>query len=155
MAAVESLVKVEEKPVNREKTCPLLLRVFCAMGHHNNLSEYYRGAVPGNELQIYTWMDATLRELTGLIKEVNIESRVRGTTFDFVLVSPEYNCPRFNAFEIGLTVAGNRSPDDSKTLGNTRFTIGDYLDVCITPPERFMRRPAQMRYLKKKKPFSH
>jgi len=76
MAAVESLVKVEEKPVNREKvkinilnninlsiniyilsfqTCPLLLRVFCAMGHHNNLSEYYRGAVPGNELQIYTW----------------------------------------------------------------------------------------------------
>lgn len=25
------------------------------MEHHNNLSEYYRGAVPGNELQIYTW----------------------------------------------------------------------------------------------------
>lgn len=66
-------------------------------------------------------MDATLRELTGLIKEVNIESRVRGTTFDFVLVSPEYNSPRFNAFEIGTTIAGNRSPDDSKTLGNTRF----------------------------------
>lgn len=66
-------------------------------------------------------MDATLRELTGLIKEVNIESRVRGTTFDFVLVSPEYNSPRFNAFEIGTTIAGNRSPDDSKTLGNTRL----------------------------------
>lgn len=65
-------------------------------------------------------MDATLRELTGLIKEVNIESRVRGTTFDFVLVTPEYNSPRFNGFEIGTTIAGNRSTDDSKTLGNTR-----------------------------------
>lgn len=76
-------------------------------------------------------MDATLRELTGLIKEVNIESRVRGTTFDFVLVSPEYNSPRFNAFEIGTTIAGNRSPDDSKTLGNTRcvknYIITSYL----------------------------
>lgn len=69
----------------------------------------------------FTRMDATLRELTGLIKEVNIESRVRGTTFDFVLVSPEYNSPRFTSFEIGTTIAGNRSPDDSKTLGNTRY----------------------------------
>ncbi|XP_050428192.1 histone deacetylase complex subunit SAP18 [Adelges cooleyi] len=147
MAAVESLVKVEEKPVNREKTCPLLLRVFCALGHHNNMAEYYRGAVPGNELQIYTWTDATLRELTGLIKEVNVESRARGTTFDFVLVTPEYSSPRFIGYEIGTTVAGNRSPGDLKTLANTRFTIGDYLDVCITPPEnRFMRRPASMRY---------
>lgn len=71
-------------------------------------------------------MDATLRELTGLIKEVNIESRARGTTFDFVLVSPDYSTPRFNAFEIGTTIAGNRSPDDSKTLGNTRYILYVY-----------------------------
>jgi len=74
-------------------------------------------------------MDATLRELTGLIKEVNFESRVRGTTFDFVLVSPDYNSPRFNAVEIGTTIAGNRSPDDSKTLGNTRFVFQTSLNV--------------------------
>jgi len=79
-------------------------------------------------------MDATLRELTGLIKEVNIESRVRGTTFDFVLISPDYSTPRFNAFEIGTTIAGNRSPDDSKTLGNTRYISNDhYLFKLIKP----------------------
>lgn len=65
--------------------------------------------------------DATLRELTGLIKEVNVESRARGTTFDFVLVTPEYSSPRFIGYEIGTTVAGNRSPGDLKTLANTRY----------------------------------
>ena len=28
------------------------------------------GNTPTNELQIYTWMDASLKELTGLVKEV-------------------------------------------------------------------------------------
>ena len=28
---------------NREKTCPLLLRVFCSQQRHNNMSEYMRG----------------------------------------------------------------------------------------------------------------
>ena len=27
----------------REKTCPLLLRVFCSQHRHNNMSEYMRG----------------------------------------------------------------------------------------------------------------
>ena len=33
------------------------------------------GSTPENEVQIYTWMDATLKELTGLIKEVNNDAR--------------------------------------------------------------------------------
>ena len=28
---------------DREKTCPLLLRVFCSQQRHNNMSEYMRG----------------------------------------------------------------------------------------------------------------
>ena len=47
------------------------------------------GNTPTNELQMYTWMDATLKELTGLIKEVNPESRRRGTYFDFAIVYPD------------------------------------------------------------------
>jgi histone deacetylase complex subunit SAP18 len=33
------------------------------------------GSTPENEIQIYTWMDASLKELTGLIKEVNPDAR--------------------------------------------------------------------------------
>ncbi|CAG5027938.1 unnamed protein product [Parnassius apollo] len=67
MAGLESMVVEEVKPVDREKTCPLLLRVFCSTGRHNTPGDYARGNVPQNELQIYTWMDATLRELTGML----------------------------------------------------------------------------------------
>ena len=44
------------------------------------------GNTPSNELQMYTWLDATLKELEGLVKEVNPEARRRGTYFDFALV---------------------------------------------------------------------
>nr|CAD7451821.1 unnamed protein product [Timema tahoe] len=96
IAAVGSMIVDEaEKPVDREKTCPLLLRVFCNTGRHHNIMDYNRGNVPANELQIYTWcvrevlMDATLREITSLVKEVNPDSRRKGTYFDFSLVSPD------------------------------------------------------------------
>ena len=29
--------------IDREKVCPLLLRVFCATSRHNNLLDYNRG----------------------------------------------------------------------------------------------------------------
>ncbi|KFM59050.1 Histone deacetylase complex subunit SAP18, partial [Stegodyphus mimosarum] len=43
-----------ERLIDREKTCPLLLRVFLNDGRHHSPSEYSRGNVPSNELQIYT-----------------------------------------------------------------------------------------------------
>ena len=40
-------------------------------GGHHNVTEYQvRGQEPKDEVQIYTWADATLRELTDLVKEV-------------------------------------------------------------------------------------
>lgn len=47
--------KAPPKPVDREKTCPLLLRVFTNNNRHNRIEDYTRGGVPPNELQIYTW----------------------------------------------------------------------------------------------------
>ncbi len=42
-------------------------------GAHHKLEEYHvRNQEPKSEVQIYTWSDATLRELTDLLKEVLI-----------------------------------------------------------------------------------
>merc|ERR1719150_121062 len=96
---------------------------------------------PSNELQIYTWLDATLKELTGLVKEVNPEARRRGTYFDFSLVYPDLRqSPRCQTRDIGTTVAGQRGPDDQKTLADSKFVIGDFLDIAITPPTGRMNR---------------
>ncbi|CAJ0565959.1 unnamed protein product, partial [Mesorhabditis spiculigera] len=127
---------VTEKPVDREKTCPLLLRIFCSNSRHNPISEYgNRGSVPANELQVYTWLDCSLRELTQLIKEVNPEARKRGTTFDYSVVAPDRMGPRFQMREIGNTMNGSRGVDDNKTLHQCKFEIGDYIDVAITTPQ--------------------
>ncbi|XP_017494597.1 PREDICTED: histone deacetylase complex subunit SAP18 isoform X2 [Rhagoletis zephyria] len=111
MANVESMIVEEKshiKPIDREKTCPLLLRVFCSTGRHHSVSEYMYGNVPSNELQIYTWQDATLHELTSLVRDVNPDTRKKG----------------------------QKGADDTKTLAQAKFCIGDFLDISITPPNR-------------------
>ena len=94
-------------------------------------------------MQIYTWMDATLRELTSLVREVNPESRKKGTYFDFSVISPQNGrgltgpngvfC-HYASRDIGTTVSGTKGMDDNKTLTQARFVIGDYVDIAITPP---------------------
>lgn len=126
--------KKEEKQIDREKTCPLLLRVFVSKGRPHQISEYSRGNVPPNELQIYTWLDATLDEMSSLVKEVNPETKKKGTTFDFRLVYPDPRAPGYRFREIGSTTAGVKGPDDNKTLQLLRFQIGDYLDIHVVLP---------------------
>uniref|UniRef100_A0A3B3U3C8 Histone deacetylase complex subunit SAP18 n=2 Tax=Poecilia TaxID=8080 RepID=A0A3B3U3C8_9TELE len=119
----EEIKKEPEKPIDREKTCPLLLRVFTTnSGRHHRSDEFARGNVPSSELQIYTWMDATLKELTSLVKEVYPEARKKGTHFIKLYKS--------------VTVSGRKGLDDAMTLQSQRFQIGDYLDIAITPPNR-------------------
>ena len=42
-----------------------------------------------DEVQIYTWRDATLRELTDLIKEVNPVARRSDARLSFAVVFPD------------------------------------------------------------------
>lgn len=113
-----------------------MLRVFVSTtGHHYKITEYNKGNVPQNELQIYTWKDATLNELAMLVKEVNPEARRKGTKFNFALVYPDPRAPIYRMREIGMTTTGQKGPDDLKTLAQARFAIGDYMEIAITAPD--------------------
>lgn len=121
------------EPVDREKTCPLLLRVFTKIGGHHNEEDFaVRGKEPKDEVQIYTWKDATLRELTDLVKEVVPAARRRNAKLSFAFVYPDKR-GRFVLKQAGMTQSfGNgRRLDDGKALGELDFQIGDYLDVAI------------------------
>lgn len=122
--------------VDREKTCPLLLRVFCNVGRHYSMAEFHHGNTPSGELQIYTWMDASLKELTGLIRDVHPDARKRGTYFEFNLVFPDNRTPGYRCKKIGTTRNGERGQEDNQMLADVRFQIGDFMSVAITPPER-------------------
>ncbi|XP_062155972.1 histone deacetylase complex subunit SAP18 [Alnus glutinosa] len=120
------------EPVDREKTCPLLLRVFTKIGGHHSEGDFaVRGKEPKDEVQIYTWKDATLRELTDLVKEVAPAARRKNARLSFAFVYPDKN-GRFKVREVGMTYSfGSGRLDDGKTLAELRFQIGDYLDVGI------------------------
>ena len=56
LRSVAQDVQEPVKPIDREKTCPLLLRVFVSDdGRHHRMEEFARNSVPSGELQIYTW----------------------------------------------------------------------------------------------------
>ncbi|MEJ1280355.1 Sin3-associated polypeptide 18B [Cricetulus griseus] len=81
-------------------------------------------------------MDATLKELTSLVKEVYPEARKKGTHFNFAIVFMDLKRPGYRVKEIGSTMSGRKGTDDSMTLQSQKFQIGDYLDIAITPPNR-------------------
>ena len=85
-------------------------------------------------LSFYDRMDATLKELTSLVKEVNPDARRRGTFFDFAIVYPDPRTPTYRLRDIGTTCSGRKTQDDTVTLSSKKFNIGDYVDIAIAPP---------------------
>uniref|UniRef100_A0A0D9YLH9 Histone deacetylase complex subunit SAP18 n=1 Tax=Oryza glumipatula TaxID=40148 RepID=A0A0D9YLH9_9ORYZ len=118
------MARARVEPVDREKTCPLLLRVFTKVGgHHQNEEFAVRGKEPKDEVQIYTWKDATLRELTDLVKEVALAARKRNARLSFAFVYPDKH-GRFVVKEVGSTFSyGHGRGDDAKTLAELGFQV--------------------------------
>uniref|UniRef100_A0A2K5IA10 Histone deacetylase complex subunit SAP18 n=1 Tax=Colobus angolensis palliatus TaxID=336983 RepID=A0A2K5IA10_COLAP len=107
----EEIKKEPEKSTDREKTCLRLLSIFTTNnGHHHRTDEFSQG-------NIYVWMDATLKELTNLVKEVYPEARKKGTHFNFAIVFTDVERLGHRVKEVGSTMSG-------------------YLDIAITPPHR-------------------
>lgn len=87
-------------------------------------------------------MDATLRELAALVKEVNPDARRRGTYFDFAIVYPDPRSAVYRLREIGTVCSGVRGPDDLASLQDKKFIIGDYVDIAISSPSAQSAMPA-------------
>lgn len=66
-------------------------------------------------------MDATLREITNLIREVHEDANEKNTMFDFQLVIPDKFSNRYLARDIGSTVTGKKGNDDEKTLNQCKY----------------------------------
>ncbi|KAF6038778.1 hypothetical protein EB796_002915 [Bugula neritina] len=79
-------------------------------------------------------MDATLKELAGLIKQMNPDARRKGTFIDFYVVFPQVLQGKYVQRDIGSICVGKKGADDMATLKEKRFVIGDYLNVAISHP---------------------
>ncbi|KAG2428461.1 hypothetical protein HXX76_011580 [Chlamydomonas incerta] len=127
-AAAQPAAPAEE--IDREKTCPLLMRVFPKQGGHHKLEDFTDRTKLPDEIAIYTWMDADLRELSDLIKEANPAARARNARMSFAFVYPDRK-GRNVMRQVGVVHATRPGEDDIKTLRGLNFQTGDYLDVSI------------------------
>lgn len=82
-------------------------------------------------LLIFGRKDATLRELTELIKAVNSAARRRDSRLSFAFVYPDRR-GRNVMREVGMVMSSRKGDDDSKTLSQLQFETGTFL-----PPPTF------------------
>ncbi|KAF0698794.1 Aste57867_10583 [Aphanomyces stellatus] len=116
--------------IDRDTTCPSLVRVFCGGSH--NRPEAYNSMVDkplSNEYHIYTWPDATLREIAELIQDANDDAR-KQNRLAISLVYPDRRGKHI-VKKAGIVNTSRKSPDEDKTLAGIGFQNGDYLDVAI------------------------
>lgn len=80
--------------IDRTKVCPLLLRCFWKLHRHHQLNEYRNASndiLPAQEVQIHTWQDASLREITELMKDVVPAARDKNATLSYRLLFLDRN----------------------------------------------------------------
>jgi histone deacetylase complex subunit SAP18 len=124
--------------IDREKVCPLLLRVFPKTGSHYEPEEFEddparappTGVEPKDEVQMYTWQDATLRELCELVKEVFGAARRPSARLSFALIYPDSR-GRKVLRQIGVVHSTRTGQDDTVALRDVKFETGDFLSVAV------------------------
>lgn len=78
--------------------------------------------------------DATLKELSGLIKEVFDDSKRKDARFSFKsYFQTNYN-GRWQTKSLGTVYNGRPTRDDEVSLMETKFQPGDIIDVAIFLP---------------------
>lgn len=105
--------------------------MFPRVGAHHRLEEFaQRGQEPKDEFQVYTWHDATLRELTDCVKEVNVSARRPSARLSFALVYPD-RAGRNVMRQVGVVHSSRPGADDDAALRALKFQTGDLLSVAI------------------------
>ena len=72
--------------IDRSKVSPTLLRCVWKLNRTSAISDYQsidKDIYPSNEIQIYTWPDATLKEISELLRETIEPFRERFTSLLF------------------------------------------------------------------------
>jgi histone deacetylase complex subunit SAP18 len=123
--------------VDRQTTTPFLIRIFSSHGKFHRIDEFNTNTQPSAELNLYSWKDATLGELTTLLAKELIgetDRRISSFKFSFRLVYGDNTRGKYLIRDIGTVQPSQDSRDAQKSLGDARFVIGDWVDIAILQP---------------------
>ncbi|RPD67450.1 hypothetical protein L226DRAFT_453648 [Lentinus tigrinus ALCF2SS1-7] len=150
--------------VDREKTAPFLIRTFVKIGTYHRLNQFQDGPLPvADEQQIYTWRDATLREVLTTLRSAasnSTEYRHPLARYSFRAVfADSASRGRFAQKDLGTVYSRDilgepgsldhpaprlledtetesaTNAEQDRTLDELRFVPGDYLCVMVQLPK--------------------
>ena len=75
-------------------------------------------------------MDATLKEITELVKGVKKPANQRNARLSFAIVYPDKE-GKPTLRQVGQVLNGRPTNDDRKTLQELKFEGGDFIDLAI------------------------
>ncbi|KTW31769.1 uncharacterized protein T551_01030 [Pneumocystis jirovecii RU7] len=126
--------KPPSRSIDRQKTTPFLLRLFYKVGSFHSIDEFQPGSQPvADEVQIYTWKDASLHELAQLLSKAIPNNK--HTRFSFRLIYSDNYKERYQTKDIGHVSLFSKNAEAYKTLDDIRFAIGDWIDVAVNNDE--------------------
>ena len=112
--------------VSRVETCPTLIRTFYQKDEHHKMSEFVP-SLPSPELYVYTWCDATLRELAHtIIRSVKLADV---KTMSFAMVMPDFELGGWKTEKLA-EIELQDGKRDKRTLETFGFKPGYFMDVA-------------------------
>lgn len=122
-------MKPSNPPVNRIETCPTLIRTFYQKNSHHTVVDFLQG-FPSPEVYLYTWKDATLRELAYTL----IRSAKLGDvkTISFIMVFPDLNTGGWITKHLENIDLYDKNKISNSTLEGYGFQPGFMFDVSYT-----------------------
>lgn len=139
--------------VDRQKTCPFMVKMYCRINGHHRLDEFAPPRFPvDDEVIVYTWRDATLLELSQLVRGVMSGPVATDPTlkFSFQLLYPNpHRSGQFISKPLGWafeSIPGDQQSSQiinssERTLESFRFVPGDMIDVAIYNNPAMIPRP--------------
>jgi len=119
--------------LDRAKTCPFLLKVYPKINGEHSLKQFSNPDkdLLSDEINLYTWMDANLKEIADLLKEFIPQAKQKDATLEFNIVYRSTHTGEFNKKQIGVVQTIGKCKDDLKKLNDFGMKIGDFLDINI------------------------
>jgi hypothetical protein len=115
--------------VNRFETCPTLIRTFYQRNEHHSITDFVK-TLPSPELYLYTWRDATLRELAHAIVRSAKLPDVQNVSFNMIF--PEVKLGGWSVSQLGVVDLRATMGEEKATLESYGFLPGYFLDVAYT-----------------------
>ncbi|GAA5848035.1 hypothetical protein JCM5353_002890 [Sporobolomyces roseus] len=144
--------KTQTKPprVDREKTCPSLLRVFVNPANHHPDSAFTTTSLPvAKEHQVYVWRDSTLREILLSLRDSSPALRNNNLAkYSLKLVFWDSKVDKYTSTELAHINAKDLGSSHSstdrrsggggglidRTLSEAKYVVGDFLDIAYIVP---------------------